>query len=145
MMAPPVQESGVEAPTEIMPASPPARADALAALLGFGEPSPGSERAATVLATTFTFDRQNGADGTSDGGGTALPGAPAHPASKDLSLDAVFGAGDAAAPKRSSFSFDQFFSERATSESGGTAAAGGQESRDDVAKFTQWLEGLKQR
>lgn len=86
----------------------------------------------------------------------SIQGTPARRASKDFSLDSVFGgvSGESkAAESPSSFSFDQFFSQRATAEhpvqSGSDAAgggtSGGPESRDDVAKFTQWLEGLKQR
>jgi hypothetical protein len=77
-----------------------------------------------------------------------ISGEPARRAANDLSLDSVFGASAAPAPAApSSFSFDQFFSQRATSEhqgSGGTGQAPSS-SGDDVAQFTQWLEGLKQK
>jgi hypothetical protein len=49
-----------------------------------------------------------------------------------------------------SFSFDKFFSQRVTAEHAAQSAKPGvpgapAESREDVAQFTQWLEGLKQR
>lgn len=118
-------------------------------LLGqlFGSPSVASpdETAAVTLSAAFSNNaRANGSGSPSQ----PLSGTPAHPASKDLSLDAVFGTQSPVPPPASSFSFDQFFSERATAEHptpGGRGAAEGQETKDDVAKFTQWLEGLKQR
>jgi hypothetical protein len=77
-----------------------------------------------------------------------ITGAPARTAATELSLDSVFGGAPPAPAAPASFSFDQFFSKNATAEhpahvdapSGPTTDA-----QNDVAKFTQWLEGLKQR
>jgi hypothetical protein len=77
-----------------------------------------------------------------------IVGAPARPAATELSLDSVFGTNQSAQAAPSSFSFDQFFSARATSEHAVSTDAGGGDraaSQTDVAQFTQWLEGLKQR
>ena len=127
------------------------RNDTLGQLFGSPSVSTGDETAAVTLAAAFSNAR-----GDNGGGGGSLTGAPARPASKDLSLDSVFGA-EGAPPPASSFSFDQFFSQRATAEQplpgksgvegggGGGGGGAGQETKDYVAKFTQWLEGLKQR
>lgn len=119
--------------------------DTLAALFGNAQVAPADEGAALALA--FAFAESNGVGGT--GAAQEISGAPARRAANDLSLDTVFGAQQApptASP--SSFSFDQFFSQRATAEHAtGSAAPGGTaaDSPNDVAQFTQWLEGLKQR
>lgn len=122
------------------------RADLLGQLFGSPNVSGADENAAVTLAAAFSSDRRD-----NGGGSSSLDGAPARPASTDLSLDAVFGS-EGAPPPASSFSFDQFFSQRATTaeqptpgRAGVEAEGAGQETRDDVAKFTQWLEGLKQR
>ena len=121
-----------------------AQIDRIAATLNAPAPAEDAERAARVLSSAFAGGRTNGDRSGVDG--AAMGGAPARPASKDLSLDAVFGSPETKDAAPASFSFDQFFSQRATAEGGSAAAGGGgQESRDDVAKFTQWLEGLKQR
>ena len=121
-----------------------AQVDRIAATLNAPAPAEDAERAARVLSSAFAGGRTNGDRSGADG--SAMGGAPARPASKDLSLDTVFGSPEAKDAPPASFSFDQFFSQRATAEGGSAAAGGGgQESRDDVAKFTQWLEGLKQR
>ena len=138
--APPAAASAVAASA----ASPGARRDVLGQLFGGLSVADADENAAITLSAAFSTD------GHVNGNGSAtqqIPGAPAHPASKDLSLDAVFGSQSGPPPAASSFSFDQFFSERATAEHPAPAARGaeGQETRDDIAKFTQWLEGLKQR
>jgi len=142
------------APASTAPA-PQARSDMLAALFGSSGVSEEEEGAAMSLALAF-----GAGDGAEKGRGQvethSIQGNPARRASKDFSLDSVFGGGSGeskAVESPSSFSFDQFFSQRATAEhpvqSGSGAAgggtSGGTESRDDVAKFTQWLEGLKQR
>jgi hypothetical protein len=122
--------------------------DGLATLFGALEIGQVDEAAARSLALAFMD--LNGLEG-GPGRPEALPvsGAPARHASNDLSLDTVFGGGElpaSAAP--ASFSFDQFFSQRATGEhptGSGTPGVVNSESGDDVAKFTQWLEGLKQR
>jgi tetratricopeptide (TPR) repeat protein len=127
--------------------------DAIAVLFGNGAVAPEDEGAAMSLALAF-WDLNGGSRATSSGGqaGEAPPisGAPARPATNELSLDAVFGGGEKAPPAApSSFSFDQFFSQRAAAEHGGAAATGGgaagAAAPDDVAQFTQWLEGLKRR
>ena len=121
------------------------RRDTLGELFGSPGVSGADENAAVTLAAAFSSDRgENG-----NGSATQLGGTPARPASRDLSLDAVFG-GESSRPPASSFSFDQFFSQRATAEHPTAGArsgleGAGQETKDDVAKFTQWLEGLKQR
>lgn len=120
--------------------------DALSSLFGSLQIAAADEGAATALAYAFMD-----LDGLESGaaGAEAMGGAPARQASNELSLDAVFKGGEAAAPAApSSFSFDQFFSQRATAEQpvqSGVQTASGGTSRDDVAQFTQWLEGLKQR
>jgi hypothetical protein len=127
--------------------------DAIAALFGNGAVAPEDEGAAMSLALAF-WDLNGGSRPASTGaeGGEAPPisGAPARQASNELSLDAVFGGGETSPPAApSSFSFDQFFSQRAAAEHGGAAATGGgaagAAAPDDVAQFTQWLEGLKRR
>lgn len=114
-----------------------ARSDAFAALFGSAPVSSRDETAAQTLAGVFARLGQ-----TPRG---ALDGAPARPAARDLSLDSVFG--KEGGPQPSTFSFDQFFSHRSTqgpaTPEQGTGSA--PESADDVAKFTQWLEGLKPR
>jgi tetratricopeptide (TPR) repeat protein len=142
--SPPKLQQPVEANarTETAPsASAGVRDDRFAGLFGGVTPSDDSERAARVLSSAFSEAASRNGSGE-----TSVAGQPAHPASKDLSLDAVFGS-ESREPTPSTFSFDQFFSQRASAQGAGPAAgtSGGQESRDDVAKFTQWLEGLKQR
>lgn len=144
-------------PAKASAATSPSRVDGLAILFGAAAVSPENEAAGMALAFAFADGGASMRKGAEES--VAIPGAPARRVSKDFSLDAVFGGG-APAPQpsqaASSFSFDQFFSQRATAEhptpsgSGPTGAAGGgqpagPESLDDVARFTQWLEGLKQR
>jgi tetratricopeptide (TPR) repeat protein len=119
--------------------------DAISRLFDNAQISSADEGAARSLALAFA---ENGADGVprdaSDVGGT-----PARRATNELSLDAVFGvdeASPAAAP--STFSFDQFFSTRAATQPGSGAVppgSAGTASPEEVAHFTKWLEGLKQR
>lgn len=111
--------------------------DELAYVFGNSAVSPEDESAALTLSTAFV--EQNGH-------ASILAGAPAHPAASDLSLNTVFSADNPAPPPASSFSFDKFFSQRATAEHG--IQTGGDEpteSKEDVAQFSQWLEGLKQK
>jgi tetratricopeptide (TPR) repeat protein len=139
--------SAMPAPVPVEPVAPPApapRNDLLGQLFGGASVAGADENAAITLSAAFSNDGRANGSGGSFG---QLAGTAAHPAPKDLSLDAVFGS-QSVAPPASSFSFDQFFSERATAEHPAPAARGateGQETKDDVAKFTQWLEGLKQR
>ncbi len=135
--------NGVHAAAPAAPAAAPSthgesRDDTLGAALGFGAASAHDESAAQLFAKAFS---RNGRTG--DGG--LLGGAPARQAADDLSLRTVFK--DAApAPPPSSFSFDQFFSPRASTEGLAIAPEGqAAESAEDVAHFTQWLEGLKKR
>ena len=114
--------------------------DGLSAL--FSDAAVSSEDDAAAIALSTAFVEQNGHD-------AILSGAPARPAGNDLSLASVFG-GDNPPPApgsdASNFSFDQFFSQRATAEH--VSQQGGDElpeSREDVAQFSQWLEGLKQK
>lgn len=139
----PPQGNGA-APSPGTPGAMSADSDRLGDLFGNAPVSAEDEAAAQALAFAFS---SNGHSGSTDAV-SGISGAPAHRAANDLSLDTVFG-GSATpqTPPPSNFSFDQFFSQRATSEhetSGGTdqAPAG---AGDDVGKFTQWLEGLKQK
>lgn len=120
------------------PAGPDApNADTLGPAFGFGSPSDYDESAAVALAHAFSANGQSANE--------PLAGAPARPAETALSLDTVFKGGEGPAP--SNFSFDQFFSQRATAEhpSTGSPDASAVESPAEVAKFTEWLEGLKRR
>ena len=115
--------------------------DALGALFGGARISAPDERAAATLALAFMD--LNGLERSGE-----ISGAPARHATNDLSLDAVFKSSELEPAAPSSFSFDQFFSQRATAEHTAAtraAPAAAPESRDDVAQFTQWLEGLKQK
>lgn len=109
--------------------------DSLAALFAGAEIAERDEYAARMLALAFSADGAAGAGG--------IVGAPARVASGELSLDAVFSSAPAPA---SNFSFDQFFS-GSTQDTGGRANPDtpSAESPEDVAQFTQWLQGLKQR
>lgn len=113
-----------------------AATDTLAAIFPAGRVSETDEAAARLLALAF------GPNG-SHSGDTGIPGSPARVASTELSLDTVFSATQPPAPP-STFSFDQFFSKTASAHGPGATQAGA-ESPDDVAKFTEWLQGLKQR
>ena len=134
----PAASNGAQHPPEA-PASPTGD-DALAGRFSFPDPSQSDERAAVALAQAFAH---SGAAGEA-----SVSGASARLASNELTLDSVFGSRpeDAAPP---SFSFDQFFSQRASAELPTSAAAapdtGEGESAQDVAQFSQWLDGLKQR
>jgi hypothetical protein len=111
--------------------------DGLAYLFGGVAVSPAEDAAALLLSSAFV--EHDGHD--------TIAGMPAHQAANDLSLNTVF-AGDNPAPQPppSSFSFDRFFSQRATAEHDAQGAADEPtESREDVAQFSQWLEGLKQK
>jgi len=114
------------------------RGDALGASLGLGAATSQDEAAAVVLASAFS----------GNGHGAHAPlldGMPARPASDELSLRTVFRDAEPA-PAPSSFSFDQFFSKRASAEHPAVPPEGqAAESAEDVAHFTQWLEGLKKR
>jgi hypothetical protein len=120
--------------------------DAISRLFDNAQISLADEGAARSLALAFA--ETNGADGV-PGGGSDVGGTPARRATNELSLDAVFGgegASPAAAP--STFSFDQFFSTRAATQPGSGAVppgSAGTASPEEVAHFTKWLEGLKQR
>jgi hypothetical protein len=122
--------------------------DAIGSLFGSPPTSADDEGAATALALAFVGLNGGGAEGAPVvAESREIVGAPARPAATELSLDSVFGGGQSGAAP-SSFSFDQFFSQRASSEhSPGSAGAqsAGEDSGNDVAQFTQWLEGLKQR
>ena len=110
--------------------------DGLAYVFGNAPVSAEDDAAALMLSTAFV--EQNGHE-------SILAGVPAHQATSDLSLNTVFSA-DNPPPPPSSFSFDKFFSQRATAEHG-VQAIGSEpaESKEDVAQFSQWLEGLKQK
>lgn len=139
----------VHATPETQPAAPaPARAvatqqfesrpDVLGPTLSFAAPSEADEAAAHVLARAF---RQNGHVDA-----PLIAGEPARPAGDELSLKTVFRS-EPPPPAPSSFSFDQFFSQRASADQPTQTAPQGQaaESPEEVARFTQWLEGLKKR
>jgi len=118
--------------------------DALSALWNHATPAADEEDAALVLSAAFAD-----LDGATHGNGAMdLSSAAAAAAAAQAASAAALAAGVPAAP--SSFSFDKFFSQRATAEHAAQADKSGapnarSESRDDVAHFTQWLEGLKQR
>ena len=128
------------------PSSAPQARDAIAELFGGPQVSSADENAARALSFAFAGKNDDGGTGA---GVTEVGGAPARRASNELSLDSVFKGDESGAPAApSSFSFDQFFDRRtSTQQSSGTAPSGGAnaDSPDEVAHFTQWLEGLKQR
>jgi hypothetical protein len=113
-------------------------ADALGALWGHAEPAPAEESAALMLATAFAD--LNGMDS----GGT--PGLDLSAAAAAASAAPAVAVPAPTAPP-SSFSFDKFFSQRVTAEHASTAVGptAQPESKEDVAQFTRWLEGLKQQ
>jgi len=122
--------------------------DAIGVLFGGGSVTSEDEFAAVALALAFA-DSDGSAAGGATGAAQPIAGVAAHQASNELSLDSVFGGGGGApAPNApSSFSFDQFFSQRAAAEGASGTSGGSTTGRapDEVAQFTQWLEGLKQR
>ncbi len=131
----PEQSYAVAAPVALDASMP---SDALGALWDNAAPSAVDETAAMVLAMAFSDldGRENGGVSTLDlsPGGTPMVMVPARAA----------GGG----PAPASFSFDKFFSERATAEHAthrGGVPGSEVESQADVAKFTQWLEGLKRQ
>jgi len=141
-------EPAPSAPTPSGPETPPpaearpnVRADGLSALFGSAAPSQADESAARSLALAFAGANGAGPDG--------VGGAPARRASDELSLDSVFGGDTTVAPEPASFSFDQFFSRRAATEEMPTPATAAGDTKaaspDEIAHFTKWLEGLKQK
>jgi len=112
--------------------------DLLGALWGNVEPDPAEEGAAIMLAMAFAD-----LNGIENGGAPALDLSGAAAASTARPSVAV----PAPTAPPSSFSFDKFFSPRVTAEHAAQAsgAAAKAESREDVAQFTRWLEGLKQQ
>ena len=133
-----------------LPTVPSIHSDSVSALFGNAPITPADEGAARSLALAFADT--NGASRSRPGFSSAagdVTGAPARRASNELSLDTVFGGGENAAPAApSSFSFDEFFSPRASVQQSSTATPSGGPSTgspDEVAHFTKWLEGLKQR
>ena len=132
--------ASIAAPSGDSPAAPPdgGRADVLGARLGFAHPHADSDAAALVLSRAFSGN--GGHDGA-----PLIVGQPARPARDELSLKKVFRNTEGDAPPN--FSFDQFFSQRASAEHPVVGGAEGQgaESPEEVAQFTQWLEGLKRR
>jgi hypothetical protein len=120
----------------------------MGAIFGNMRVLPADESAAMTLAAAFTAANGGTPAQLAQPDSRELTGAPARPAGNELSLDTVFGASQPAPAAPSSFSFDQFFSKSATAEhptnpEAPTSAAS--DAQNDVAKFTQWLEGLKQR
>ncbi|MEK7401037.1 MAG: tetratricopeptide repeat protein [Gemmatimonadota bacterium] len=127
------------------PAEPLSRqgADSLGALWNDAPPALEEESAALVLSAAFAD-----LDGAARGNGLDLSAAAAAATAAQAAQAAAMSGGPPAAP--SSFSFDKFFSQRVTAEyaaqSGKAGVSGAPvESKDDVAQFTKWLEGLKQR
>jgi len=112
--------------------------DALGALWRHAEPDAGEESAALMLATSFAD-----LNGMENGGAPALDLTVAAAAGWATPMVAVPGP---TAP-RASFSFDRFFSQRVTAEHASVASGpiAQPESKEDIARFTRWLEGLKQR
>ncbi|HJQ20247.1 MAG TPA: tetratricopeptide repeat protein [Gemmatimonadaceae bacterium] len=128
-------EAPVAAPTPPSAAGP----DVLSSLFKGSNVSDADESAARTLALAFA---PNGFQPTQDL--ASIVGAPARVAANELSLDRVFSPAETPATP-STFSFDQFFSKNAAGSAPGPVSAGAPESPEDVAKFTQWLHGLKQR
>ena len=112
--------------------------DSLGALWGNAEPDPAEEGAAMMLAMAFAD-----LNGMENGGAPGLDLSAAAAATSARPSVAV----PAPTAPPSSFSFDKFFSQRVTAEHAAQAsgAAAKPESREDVAQFTRWLEGLKQQ
>lgn len=115
----------------------------------FGSPRISAEDESAAMALALAYLDLNGRERSPvEPERREIAGAPARQAATELSLDSVFGTTEPRPPAApSSFSFDQFFSQRATSQSATDEASrsGGPSSQNDVAQFTQWLEGLKQR
>jgi hypothetical protein len=114
----------------------------------FGSPRISAEDEGAAMALALAYLELNGAERSTAEPEARIAGAPARQAATELSLDSVFGTSEprpTAAP--SSFSFDQFFSQRATAQSATPEASGTgrPNAQNDIAQFTQWLEGLKQR
>jgi hypothetical protein len=119
----------------------------LTGLFSNAQPSDADEAAAMTLAAAFMESNGNGGEDQAVG---AVAGEPARPAAGELSLDSVFGeAPPSPAASSSEFALNQYFSERATGEHNTTPPHVERDARDEspeeVAKFTQWLEGLKKR
>jgi hypothetical protein len=122
----------------------PVVADAFSLLFGGAQPSDADELAAIALATAFASNGDHAAAAEA----VPISGEPARVASSELSLGSVFGESGAAEPAPSSFALNQYFSAKATGEHATQSsgrAEGREESPEEVAKFTQWLEGLKRR
>ncbi len=118
-------------------------ADSLSHLWNHVAPAAGEEGAALVLSAAF-----RDLDGHTYGNGAMdLSAAAAAASAAQAATAAALAGGAPVAP--SSFSFDKFFSQRATAEHAAQVASGvagaPAESKEDVAQFTQWLEGLKKR
>jgi hypothetical protein len=104
--------------------------------------APADEEAASALADGY---------GTDAGAGDGRDGVPAHRATEELSLDAVFrGApgGNGSEPRERNVSFDEFFGGEATGNGTTPEPAGGDTDTDarsaaDLELFHAWLEGLK--
>jgi hypothetical protein len=117
--------------------------DALGALFGGAQISARDESAAMGLAAAFS--ETNGAEPAAVGTAPAMAGETTKRAAGELSLDSVFGGSAAAPAAPASFSFDQFFSQGASAPGGAGENEPGAQSQEDVAQFTQWLEGLKKK
>jgi hypothetical protein len=133
--APPVSDAALE-PAPVVASR--WAAGALGALWGYTEPDALEENAALMLAASFAD-----LNGVENGGAPALDLAAAAAARSATPAVAV----PASTAPPSSFSFDKFFSQRVTAEHASTATgpAAQPESKEDVAHFTRWLEGLKQQ
>jgi hypothetical protein len=135
--------SHAEPSAPVADAEVPHGADSLSHLWDHAAPPQLEEAAALVLSAAF-----RDLDGHTHGNGAMDLSAAAAAANAAQAATAAALASGAPAPA-SSFSFDKFFSQRATAEHAAQAspAAGGApaESKEDVAQFTQWLEGLKKR
>jgi hypothetical protein len=128
------------------PASPSDAGDAFSALMLGGHPDSADEMAAIVLATAFASSNGDAAGG--ERASAEMSGQAARPAASELSLDTVFSGGSGASTTPASdFALNQYFSQRAHGEPGsaGETRDARHESPEEVAKFTQWLEGLKRR
>lgn len=147
--------------------------ESVSSLFGGAAVTGADERAATTLAEAFAPTPEAKAAPPASPPAPAAPSAPAaptgadrgraaRPADNELSLDSVFGStpshSGSGVRQTGGFSFDQFFSDSAVGRTRPTTPPSGTSStsstppdspstgeEDEVAQFTQWLEGLKKK
>ncbi len=134
--------------------------DVIGGMFGDGSLNEEDERAASTLASGFSFVAMGGQQETVDPGSLSRPpvvtpsagGRAAHAGGRELSLDQVFREPASRNPRKSgAYAFDQFFSDGTPRSSGAipSAPAEGDDSPEgaegDLEQFTAWLEGLKRK